>query len=222
MRQVKANSPLHIENNPCIELVRDAVIEEYKTSKVEIQERLKNGQQITNLSIAFSVGIVSILQLIKQGGIVQTTIAGDVLTYGYLIAASLLSCFGLLYIGEDIAIGHLATYINQKLRPIMESMIKERSGQIHKIWEWEDFRNEQQFRMPMLLLGGLINSSKHILIIAPALLFFIAYLTSRKPSAQYTIFEIILIIAFVLVGISILILLIYETIVYRRISTPHH
>jgi len=187
-----------------------------------MQDRLKNGQQITNLSIAFLVGIVSILQLIKQGVIVQTTIAGDVLTYGYLIAASLLSCFGLMYIGEDIAIGHLAIYINQKLRPLMESMIKEQTGQMQKIWEWEDFRNEQQFRMPMLLLGAIINSSKHILILAPALLLFIAYLTNRKPLAQYTFLEIILVVAFILIGISILILLIYEILLYRGISHHRH
>jgi hypothetical protein len=206
-----------MKNNK-LEIKSNVIIEEYKSLKSEIQDRLKSGQQITNLSIIFSVGIISFLELLKKDIIIPSSYIGDFLPYSYLISAIVSSCFGLMYLGEDISIAHLATYINQKLRPHMISILQEKSKNKNSIWGWEDFRSKQQFRMPMIILGVPINSSKYILTIAPSIILFIAYLMSRNYSIRITLLEIILLIIFTIFIIMLLVLLIYEAIIYKNIS----
>ena len=215
-KQDNPAQPLNLTSPIKIEI--DAILEEFKILKSEIRDRFQIGQQITNLSITFSIGIVGFLQFLQKDNTFSAINPKDTIVYTCLIGSLISSCFGLMYLGQDVTIGHLATYINQKLRPKLEAIMLQSSGQQRSIWEWDDFRNQEQFRMPMLFLGSLINSSRYILTIAPSIILFIAYFLNRDSLKFYSILEFIFIILSILISISSFILIIYGVLVYRGIS----
>jgi hypothetical protein len=218
LNNAKTSSAEITEKVNSMKLESDAILEEYRSLKAEIKDRLQSGQQIVNLSIAFSVGVVGFLQFIQNTNTISQSNIKEVVTYAYLIGATISACFGLMYLGDDITIGHLASYINQSLRPKMEALISEFPQKAISIWEWEDFRNVKQFSMPMVVLGALINSSKYILTIIPSILLLVAYFLYRDYSIVYSTLELILLTLVLLIGISTIILMVYEISIYRGIS----
>jgi hypothetical protein len=214
--QDSSAQPLSLTSPIKIEI--DAILEEFKILKSEIRDRFQIGQQITNLSITFSIGIVGFLQFLQKDNTLFTVNSKEIIIYTYLIGSVISSCFGLMYLGQDVTIGHLATYINQKLRPKLETIMLQSSGQQHSIWEWDDFRSQQQFRSPMSFLGLLINSPRYLLTILPSIILFFTYFASRDSFKAYSILEIIFIILATLISISSFILIIYVALVYRGIS----
>jgi|GEM_PF-4973849 len=230
--------------------VCSAIFEEYKAVKAEINSRLSGGQFIINLSITITLAIIGGLQFWYKNTFIDSNynslsiyskISGtaltyvDVLSFFFLFGAVITICFCAIYIGGDIMIGQLASYVNKWLRPKLEDYILFGIGEKISLWEWEEYKNYKQFSSGWMLSGIFINSARYITSIVPSLIFFGAYITNRFDidffkywKNSFVVFmdlyflERILLSMFFIMIFAVIVLMYNVVVIYLRISKKEY
>lgn len=176
------NSPLHFEIK--------ALIEEFKCTRAEVNLHLSNEQQITNITATLIAGTIAATQLLPSLNVLTTPTS----LWSFLLVASLLlTSLAFMYLGEDVFISQLATYVQQVLRPKMEAILFKASGEKINMWEWDEFYNKNVFYSARVIPATFISIAKFALPTLPSLIILIAYLNQRGqrksiPSGENILF----------------------------------
>jgi hypothetical protein len=126
-----------VNQNSVAQLETLALIEEYKSLRSEIKQRVTN--QLTVAGGNLVLVAASIQYLLPHFGI----------TISVLVAPVLFAAVSWLYFEQDVFIIHAASYLHQSLRPAIIARVN--SGQpglqhdVKQIMAWESFRRESLF-----------------------------------------------------------------------------
>ena len=113
----------------------EVCLKEYEALRQEILLRLRMQHQVILFSVIFTGALISLLPLLKQYD-----------AYSLLLLASLLYfIFGWHYFEQDFLIAHVASYIQNALRPAI-SVSGGSKAQRDAVLGWESYRNKLLFR----------------------------------------------------------------------------
>jgi len=123
-----------------LDLETEVLIEEYRSLRAEINQRVQNqlyiiGGNLALLAAAFQL----ILPDLAKGKVTTLTLLCPFVFY----------VVAWLYFEQDVFLTQAATYLHQRLRPAILNRVQHSSGPataVNDILGWEDFRNAVLFR----------------------------------------------------------------------------
>ena len=131
LMQKSENLKLDFEKSP-LRFEYEALLEEYRVLWAEIQERLREQHQITNYALILLAAVVSLNQILLKTEAAEERLAFP--RYGLLILSFFYSSFALKYTHHNNMMAYLGNYIDAKLRPRIEEIIRETQSKSIQIW----------------------------------------------------------------------------------------
>jgi len=124
-------------------LESDALMEEYKTLRTEIAQRVQSQFVITGANLAFLSAVLVKLPDWANADHVNLLLALPLVT----------PVIAWLYFEQDVFVTQAASYLHNKLRPaVMRRVASEASNTpvepVEELMGWEDYRNELLFSRP--------------------------------------------------------------------------
>ncbi|MCJ7634516.1 hypothetical protein MUP77_19255, partial [Candidatus Bathyarchaeota archaeon] len=161
----------------------EVLLEEYKTLRAEIEQRLTNEQQIISFAIGLIVAAITLSQFLPSLG-------DPSLRPAYLIVSMVFSAFALMNIEHDAMMASIGTYIETRLRPRIEEILAMVSEKNLRAFEWDAFRAQLQFRQPNNApFFYLMAASRYAITIGPSVAFIIIYWWNAETVIQKPIWE---------------------------------
>jgi hypothetical protein len=177
MQNTKIDKLKPLNHNELIQFEVDAIIEEYKSVRAEIVQRVSNQSSVINYALALIAAVIALTQL--NPSLLVNINPGPI----FLLASLLFSAFALMLIEQDINIAYLGKYTDFKLRKRMEEIINQDSSYLREIWQWEDWKNTTQYRkFPAFLFIYLIAASRYAITIIPSFIALIQYGHQRNQT----------------------------------------
>jgi hypothetical protein len=166
----------------------EAIIEEYKSIRAEIVQRIGNQQTVTNFALTLIAAVIGVSQLLPS--IMNKINMGPI----YLLASLIFSAFALMLIEQDIMNSYLGSYIDMYLRTNIENILNVSMSIRQSVWQWEDWRKENQYnQFPASLFFSLIAASRYAITIIPAAITLYLFVIQRNQKVitlnQNLIFE---------------------------------
>jgi hypothetical protein len=214
MTKLKDNSPDNNLENSKLRFEVDALMEEYRSTRAEVNVHLSNEHQIINLTVTLLVGTVAAIQLLSSTN--SSNFLGPLL----LIASLLFTSINFMHLGENIFISQSSKYIQQVLRPRMEKVIFQATGEKQKIWEWAEYYTKDEFSSFGVIPAIFISASRLALSILPSIGTLIFYFSQMQQRASISPWENILLVFAIVAAVMMVITIIFTLSSFSSIYKP--
>jgi len=199
-RKIQLNNTNAVDDENCLKhkYEFDVALEEFKELRSEILARLSSEKQILNFSVGLIAATIAVVKFQGQLDTLQIPFANSkILT---LVLSILFAAIGLMYIEEDIYMSMLGKYINTKLRPQLEKIIVQITGEQTAVLMWEEFKASIAFRSFRVVPFFLLTVARYALTVLPSIFCYFLYFYLQPKTLSIPTYEIILrTISFILI-----------------------
>jgi NADH:ubiquinone oxidoreductase subunit 6 (subunit J) len=195
----KTDTPPDFERSPH-RFEYEVLLEEYRTIRAEIIERLSNQQQIINFSLGLIAATFAVSQLLPRLDTVDGVFRSLRALYPFL--SLLFSAFALMYLEHDVMMAYLGHYINRRLRPRLRDVILQASSHSVDVLTWDVFRGDVHIRIGLATtFHASMSLARYAVMIVPSVMLIVLHIRLALDEPILARWEWVVIIAAILLAL---------------------